>query len=96
MASQTIAIHVVPNAPKSIGVGRHDDAIKIKLHAPAIEGRANEELIRFVAEALGVPRVAVRLRRGGKSREKIVAINNYPGDADAIVIACRSARVAPR
>jgi uncharacterized protein (TIGR00251 family) len=86
MATQTIAIHVVPNAPRTCVAGRHGEAIKIKLHAPAIEGRANEELIRFVAEALGLPRAAVRLLRGGKSREKIIAVDDCAGDAQSILL----------
>jgi uncharacterized protein (TIGR00251 family) len=87
MASQTIAIHVVPNAPRTCVVGRHGEAIKLKLHAPAIDGRANDELIRFVAESLGVPRASVRLMRGGKSREKVVAVDDYTGDAQAALVA---------
>ncbi|OAI42102.1 hypothetical protein AYO41_01080 [Verrucomicrobia bacterium SCGC AG-212-E04] len=81
MAVQTIAIHVVPNARVTCVAGHHGGAIKIKLHAPAIEGRANDELIRFVAESLGVPRASVRLVRGAKSREKIVAVEDFAGDA---------------
>ncbi len=87
MATQTIAIHVVPNAPKSVVVGRHGDAIKLKLQAPAIEGRANEELLRFVAVTLGISRAAVRLRRGEKSREKVVEVDDYPGQAANALIA---------
>ena len=70
MAAQTIAIHVVPNAAKNCVVGRQGDALKIKLRAPALEGRANDELIKFLADVLGVARANVRLQRGNKSRQK--------------------------
>lgn len=87
MVTQTIAIHVVPNAPRTVVGERRGDALKIKLHAPAIEGRANEELLRVVAETREVSRAAVCLVRGGKSREKIVAVDDCPGDAAAGLMA---------
>ena len=77
----------MPNASKSVVIGRHGNAFKIKLHTPAIEGRANEELLRFVAEALGVSRATVRLRRGGKSRQKGIEVDDYPGDLEGALIA---------
>lgn len=87
MAAQTIAVHVVPNAPKTILVGRYGDAIKIKVRAPAVEGRANEELIRFLTESLGLPRHGARVLRGEKSREKIVIVEGVEGDAAARLLA---------
>jgi len=57
-------------------VGVHGDAIKVKVAAPALEGRANEELAGFIAEALGVSRGAVRLVRGEKSRDKVVEVDD--------------------
>jgi uncharacterized protein (TIGR00251 family) len=48
--------------------------VRIRLNAPPVEGRANEALIRFLAKALGVPRVRVTLVSGGTGRNKIVRI----------------------
>lgn len=73
--SCTLEIKAVPNAPRSAVVGWLGDALKVKVHAPALEGRANEELCEFLAEALGVPRRAVTLLRGDKSRQKVVRID---------------------
>lgn len=72
--SCTLAIKAVPNAPRSVVVGWLGDALKIKVHAPALEGRANDELCEFLADELGLPRRAVVLAQGDKSRQKLVRI----------------------
>ena len=61
-------------------MGRHGDAIKIRIKAPPVDGAANEELIRFLAKRFGVPRSAVQLLSGGSSRDKRVAIAGMPAD----------------
>lgn len=65
----------MPNAPRSAVVGWLGEALKVKIHAPALEGRANEELCEFLADTLGLPRRAVNLVRGDKSRQKLVRID---------------------
>jgi uncharacterized protein (TIGR00251 family) len=70
-----IAIHAVPNARSTEGAGRHGAALKIRLAARPEEGRANAELLRFVAETLGVPKSSVRLARGASSREKVIEVD---------------------
>lgn len=72
--SCTLAIKAVPNAPRNAVVGWLGEALKVKVHAPALEGRANEELCEFLAEALGRPKRAVTLAHGDKSRQKLVRI----------------------
>ncbi len=57
-------------------VGEHGDAIKIKLRAPAVEGKANAALRRFLAEKLNIPQRAVVLDHGEKSRDKLIRIND--------------------
>lgn len=69
-----LEIKAVPNAPKSQVVGWLGDALKVKLHAPPVEGKANAELCSFLAETLDLPKSAVRLDRGASSRKKIVVI----------------------
>lgn len=69
-----LRIRAVPNAKRSECVGRHGDALRVKIAAPALDGRANEELIEFLAEALGVSRRDVVLVSGEKSRDKVVAV----------------------
>ena len=57
----TIVFHVQPRAKQTELVGWHGDAIKVRLKAPPVDGAANEELVRFVTERLGVSRSAVRI-----------------------------------
>lgn len=69
-----LRLRAVPNAKRSEFVGRHGDALRVKIAAPALEGRANDELVEFLAEALGVSRRDVTLVSGEKSRDKVVAV----------------------
>jgi uncharacterized protein (TIGR00251 family) len=72
--SCTLELKIIPNAPRNEIVGWLGDALKVKIHAPALEGRANDELLAFLAATLGVPRRDVTLLRGDKSRQKLVQI----------------------
>ena len=69
-----LALKVIPNAPRNAVVGWLGDALKVKVHAPALEGRANDELCAFLADQLRLPRRAVIVARGGKSRQKLIQI----------------------
>jgi uncharacterized protein (TIGR00251 family) len=69
-----LKLRVVPNARRSEVVGVHGDAIKVKVAAPAVEGKANEALREFLAERLGLPVRAVEIAIGEKSRDKSVTI----------------------
>lgn len=66
-------VRVVPNA-KSERLVREADRLKVYLCAPAIEGRANDRLVEFLAEAFGVKRRQVVIRHGLASRDKLVEI----------------------
>jgi uncharacterized protein (TIGR00251 family) len=74
LASCTLAIKAVPNAPRSAVVGWLGEALKVKVHAPALEGRANDELCEFLADALALPRRAVTVLQGDKSRQKVLHV----------------------
>jgi uncharacterized protein (TIGR00251 family) len=69
-----LEVHVQPGAKRTEFAGRHGERIKIRLAAPAIENRANEALIEFLAEHYRVPRRNVRIAAGVKSRDKRVVI----------------------
>jgi len=69
-----LVVHVVPRAKRTEVAGRHGDALKIKLKAPPVDGAANAELVRFVAEQLGVRLAAVTITSGLTSRRKIVVV----------------------
>lgn len=70
----TLAVRVHPGARKNAVTGVHDGALKISLTTPPVEGRANEALIAFVAEALGLPKARVALLSGQTSRSKLLRI----------------------
>ena len=70
-----LRVHVVANAMSDCVVGEHGGAVKIKLRAPAVEGKANAALISFLAEQLNTSRRAITLERGHKSRDKLIRVN---------------------
>ena len=74
----TLPLKVIPNAPRDEVAGWMGEALKVKIHAPALDGRANDALAEFLAERLGLPRRAVTLVRGDKSRHKVVRIDGLP------------------
>ena len=71
----TLTVQTTPNAPRSQIVGWQGDRLKIKVKAPAVEGKANAELIRFLAESFGIRSHAVTLVRGDTARLKVVRID---------------------
>jgi uncharacterized protein (TIGR00251 family) len=70
-----LELHVQPGAARSEFAGMHGERIKIRLAAPAHEGKANAALIEFLAGHYGVPRRNVRIAAGLKSRRKRVVID---------------------
>ena len=65
-----ISIHAQPGARRTEVAGIHGDALKVRVAAPALEDRANEALIAFIAERLGIAKRDVALVSGARSREK--------------------------
>jgi uncharacterized protein len=79
-ASRTsLVVHVQPRASRTEIVGRHGDAIKIRVAAPPVDGAANDELVRFLAERLGVRRAQVRVAAGASGRDKRIEIDGLDG-----------------
>ncbi|WP_058534319.1 DUF167 domain-containing protein [Legionella saoudiensis] len=70
----TINVYVQPGAKHSEIAGLHGNALKIRLQAPPIEGRANAALIKFIAQLFEVSTRQVLLKRGEKSRHKTLLI----------------------
>jgi uncharacterized protein (TIGR00251 family) len=71
----TLHVHIIPNARINEVVGEHGGAIKIKLRAPAVEGKANSALISFLADELNISQRAIVLEHGHKSRHKLIRID---------------------
>ena len=78
MARLTVKVH--PRSKRSAVTGRFGDAWKLDLAAPPVDGKANDECIRFFAELAGVPRASVRIVTGLTSRMKVVEIEGVPQD----------------
>lgn len=70
----TVSVHVQPGARRTEVAGLHGTSVKIRVAAPALEDRANEALLAFLAQRFGVARRDVSLAGGAKSRQKRVEI----------------------
>ena len=70
-----LELHIQPGASRTEFAGKHGGRIKLRLAAPAHEGKANEALIEFLAEYYRVPRRSIRITAGLKSRRKRVVID---------------------
>ena len=72
MARLTVKVH--PRAKRSAITGQFGEAWKLDLAAPPVDGKANEECIRFLAEIAGVARSRVRIISGATARLKLIEI----------------------
>ena len=80
-----IALKVTPGARKNEILGWEEDyprigrVLRVKIAAPPVEGKANKEIVTFMAKSLGVPKSAVELLHGETGRIKLIQV---PDDAD--------------
>jgi len=81
----TLSIHAQPGAKRTEIAGLHGAALRVRVAAPASEDRANEALIEFLAKAFRVPKRAVTLVSGAKSREKRIAISGTAVDPATLI-----------
>lgn len=81
----TLTLHVQPGARRSEVAGLHGEALKIRLAAPPIDGRANDALLRFIADVLEVPLRNVELRQGAQSRHKTVQVTGSRIDPELLM-----------
>ncbi|MGB9776972.1 MAG: DUF167 domain-containing protein [Anaerolineae bacterium] len=76
----TFGVHVAPGSRQDAVVGLYGDALRVRLRAPAIEGRANQALRAFLAEQLNVSIEAVEILSGHTSRHKVVRVAGVTAD----------------
>ena len=74
-AAIVLELHVQPGAARSEFAGKYGERIKVRLAARAVDGKANEALVEFLAAHYKVPRRSVRIAAGLKSRDKRVVID---------------------
>lgn len=67
-------VYVQPGAKRTEVVGFHGDSLKIRLASPPIDGRANKALLKYIGKLFNVAARHVELKRGDKSRHKIIAV----------------------
>lgn len=84
--SLSLTLHVQPGAKRTEIAGLHGEALKIRLAAPPIEGRANEALLRFIADTFDVPLRQVELKQGGQSRHKVVMVTGSKVAPESVLI----------
>mgnify|MGYP003456958137 CR=1 FL=1 len=77
-------MQVMPNAKKTEVIGVLDDALKLKLQAQPIEGKANEALVRYLAETLSVPRSAVTVTHGQTNKRKLIEVKSSSLTVEAV------------
>jgi uncharacterized protein (TIGR00251 family) len=83
----TLTLHIQPGAKKTEVTGLYGDALKIRLAAPPVDGKANAALIEFVVDRLGVAKSAVSLKSGQTSRRKVLeVIAVSAGDAQRLLV----------
>lgn len=71
-----LSVHVQPGARSSEIVGRHGDALKVRVGAPPTDGRANRAVVELLAKALGVPTSDIELVGGASSRRKRLKVSD--------------------
>jgi uncharacterized protein len=86
-AGVVFRVRVVPRASRSGIAGIQDDALKLRIMAPPVEGKANEACARLLAELLGVKKGQVQIIAGHASRTKTVAVAGMTADQIAALIA---------
>ena len=75
-----LSLKVTPGAPRDEVLGELADAVRVKLRAPPVDGKANDALLRFLAARLGLHASAVRLVAGATARRKVVEITGLALD----------------
>lgn len=84
-----LTVHVQPGAKTTSCAGIHGDALKIRLAAPPVDGKANQALISWLSKTLGCPQNAIELIRGQTNRRKTLCIS-AENDAEAITAKLQS------
>lgn len=85
-----LTLHVQPKAKKNQLAGLYNDALKIRLTAPPIEGRANKAVVAFLSGELHLPKSAISIKRGLQSRIKQVLISGCSEENARKILTCKN------
>lgn len=75
-----IEVLISPKASKNKIVGLHDNRLKIRIAAPPVDGKANIELVKFLADELGTPTYNIEIETGYSSKRKTIKISGITKD----------------
>jgi len=89
----TLEVHVIPRAGRAGVAGVRDAALLVRLHAAPVEGAANKELVDLIADTFGVPRRAVTIVSGERSRKKRLHIAGISVEGADLKLETRHARL---
>ncbi len=78
MTEARISVKVQPSSPKNEVVSFEQGILKVKVAAPPVRGKANAELVSFLAKSLGLSRTQVSIVSGAMSRDKVIAVSGLP------------------
>ncbi len=78
---QKLHLHVQPKGSKSRIVGLHDGRLKIAVSSPPVDGKANKEVVRFLAVVFGVHKKDIILKAGLHSRKKTLLVSSISASA---------------
>lgn len=81
----SVTVHAQPGAKRTAIAGLHGGALKIRIAAPAIDGKANTALLEFIAELFAVPTRNVALKQGAGARRKLVEIYGSVRDPETLL-----------
>ncbi len=76
----SFAVRVQPGAKREGVVALHGEAVKVAIAAPAVDGKANDALIRYLAELLHLPRLSVEILSGTLARSKVVRVTRLTAE----------------
>jgi uncharacterized protein len=77
----TLSVYVQPRASRTAIAGQHGDDLKIRLAAAPVDNAANEALVEFIAQQLGIPKRNIRVLAGAASRRKTLEIEGASAEA---------------
>lgn len=79
-------LHVIPNARKTEIIGIHGECLKIKIQAPPVDGKANDEIIRFFSKLLKIPKARIYFENGETSKSKILRCENLQAESLSLIL----------
>lgn len=85
-----LTISVQPKSSRNELAGVHEESLKIRLTAPPVEGEANKECVRFFSKLLGIPKSAIEILHGQKSRRKVLLIRGLKPETVGLTLERRT------